>query len=116
MRNLVDNTTRHATSRVQVTIRNQDQPVILSVHDDGPGVPAENAECVFERYVRLDDALPRPRGTGLGLPIAREVAHHHQSTLVLVPSDTGACLQLCLPHAPPSDRGKSHLACFLTSW
>ncbi|MFB8106895.1 sensor histidine kinase [Streptomyces sp. NPDC056007] len=102
LRNLVDNATRHAASRVQVTLRKQDRQVILSVHDDGPGVPAENAEAIFERFVRLDDARSRDRGgTGLGLPIARELAHHHAGTLALVPSDTGACFQLRLPQAPP---------------
>ncbi|MFD3792122.1 sensor histidine kinase [Streptomyces cyaneofuscatus] len=102
LRNLVDNAIRHAASRVQVTVQSQDQQIILSVHDDGPGVPAENGERVFERFVRLDDARSRDRGgIGLGLPIARELAHHHRGTLVLVPSDTGACFQLRLPHAPP---------------
>lgn len=98
LRNLVDNATRHAASRVQVTVQSEDQQIILSVHDDGLGIPAENAERVFERFVRLDDARSRDRGgTGLGLPIARELAHHHRGTLVLVPSDTGACFRLRLP-------------------
>lgn len=105
LRNLVDNAIRHAASRVQVTVQSQDQQIILSVHDNGPGIPAENGELVFERFVRLDDARSRDRGgTGLGLPIARELAHHHRGTLVLVPSDTGACFQLRLPHAPPPAR------------
>ncbi len=103
LRNLVDNATRHAASRVQVTVRNQDQQVVLSVHDDGPGISAENAERVFERFVRLDDARSRDcGGTGLGLPIARELAHRHQGTLTLIPSDTGAHFRLRLPHAPPA--------------
>nr|WP_203665468.1 HAMP domain-containing sensor histidine kinase [Streptomyces parvus] len=102
LRNLVDNAIRHAVGSVQVTVRSQGQQVVLSVHDDGPGVSAENAERVFERFVRLDDARSRDRGgTGLGLPIARELAHQHGGTLVLVPSDTGACFRLHLPHAPP---------------
>ncbi|WP_326702979.1 HAMP domain-containing sensor histidine kinase [Streptomyces cyaneofuscatus] len=105
LRNLVDNAIRHAASRVQVTVQSQDQQIILSVHDNGPGIPAENGELVFERFVRLDDARSRDRGgAGLGLPIARELAHHHRGTLVLVPSDTGACFQLRLPHAPPPAR------------
>ncbi|MFJ3706334.1 MULTISPECIES: HAMP domain-containing sensor histidine kinase [unclassified Streptomyces] len=101
LRNLVDNAARHATSRVQVNVRNQDEQVVLSVHDDGPGVPGEDAERVFERFVRLDDARSRDRGgTGLGLPIARELAHRHRGTLALVPSDLGACFRLRLPRAP----------------
>ncbi|WP_443055104.1 ATP-binding protein [Streptomyces sp. NBC_00691] len=55
----------------------------------------------FELFVRLVDARSRDRGgTGLGLPITRELAHR-QGILVFVPSDTGACFQLRLPHPPP---------------
>ncbi len=74
LRNLVDNAARHASSRVRVTVRNQDGEVVLSVRDDGPGIPGEESERVFERFVRLDDARSRDRG-GLGLPIPRELAH-----------------------------------------
>ncbi|MEU3053140.1 sensor histidine kinase [Streptomyces griseus] len=103
LRNLVDNATRHAANRVRVTVRNQDEQVVLSVHDDGPGVPAEDAERIFERFVRRDDARSRDRGgTGLGLAIARELAHRHRGTLDLVPSDRGACFRLRLPpHRQP---------------
>ncbi|MFJ7083124.1 sensor histidine kinase [Streptomyces griseus] len=98
LRNLVDNAARHAANRVRVTVRNQDEQVVLSVHDDGPGVPAEDAERIFERFVRRDDARSRDHGgTGLGLAIARELAHRHRGTLGLVPSDRGACFRLRLP-------------------
>ncbi|MCX4713943.1 sensor histidine kinase [Streptomyces griseus] len=98
LRNLVDNAAHHAANRVRVTVRNQDEQVVLSVHDDGPGVPAEDAERIFERFVRRDDARSRDHGgTGLGLAIARELAHRHRGTLDLVPSDSGACFRLRLP-------------------
>ncbi|MEV7909802.1 sensor histidine kinase [Streptomyces griseus] len=98
LRNLLDNAARHAANRVRVTVRNQDEQVVLSVHDDGPGVPAEDAERIFERFVRRDDARSRDQGgTGLGLAIARELAHRHRGTLDLVPSDRGACFRLLLP-------------------
>ncbi|MFF0505004.1 sensor histidine kinase [Streptomyces fimicarius] len=100
LRNLVDNAARHAANRVRVTVtvQNQDEQVVLSVHDDGPGVPAEDAERIFERFVRRDDARSRDQGgTGLGLAIARELAHRHRGTLDLVPSDRGACFRLRLP-------------------
>ncbi len=100
LRNLVDNGARHATSRVRVTVRNEGGEVVLSVHDDGPGIPGEESERVFERFVRLDDARSRDRGgAGLGLPIARELAQRHRGTLALVPSDAGACFELRLPRA-----------------
>ncbi|WP_405823830.1 HAMP domain-containing histidine kinase [Streptomyces sp. NBC_01390] len=101
LRNLIDNAARHATHRIQITIRNQDPWVVLTVHDDGPGVPAEDTERIFERFVRLDDARSRDHGgTGLGLAIARDLAHRHEGTLTLTPRTLGACFQLRLPQAP----------------
>ncbi|MCX4486619.1 HAMP domain-containing histidine kinase [Streptomyces anulatus] len=102
LRNLIDNAARHATSRVRITVRNQLEHVELSVHDDGPGIPAEESERIFERFVRLDEARTRDHGgTGLGLPIARELAHRQRGSLVLVPSDLGACFHLRIPRATP---------------
>ncbi|MFI6335871.1 sensor histidine kinase [Streptomyces sp. NPDC050535] len=101
LRNLIDNAARHAAHRIQITIRNQDAWVVLTVHDDGPGVPTEDAERIFERFVRLDDARSRDHGgTGLGLAIARDLAHRYQGTLTLTPRTLGACFQLRLPRAP----------------
>ncbi|MEV6175406.1 HAMP domain-containing sensor histidine kinase [Streptomyces sp. NPDC051954] len=101
LRNLIDNAARHAAHRIQITVRNQDAWVVLTVHDDGPGVPTEDAERIFERFVRLDDARSRDHGgTGLGLAIARDLAHRHQGTLTLTPRTLGACFQLRLPRAP----------------
>ncbi|MGW4914537.1 sensor histidine kinase [Streptomyces sp. NPDC004270] len=101
LRNLVDNAARHAAHRIQITIRNQDDWIVLTVHDDGPGVPTEDAERIFERFVRLDDARSRDHGgTGLGLAIARDLAHRHRGTLTLTPRTLGACFQLRLPRAP----------------
>ncbi|MEU9337252.1 HAMP domain-containing sensor histidine kinase [Streptomyces sp. NPDC048290] len=103
LRNLLDNAARHAEHRVQITVRNQDTWVVLTVHDDGPGVPAEDAERVFERFVRLDDARSRDQGgTGLGLAIARDLAHRHGGSLTLASRTLGACFQLRLPRAPES--------------
>ncbi|MEW1724567.1 HAMP domain-containing sensor histidine kinase [Streptomyces sp. NPDC093109] len=107
LRNLVDNAARHAAHRIQITVRNEDGWVVLTVQDDGPGVPAEDAERIFERFVRLDDARSRDQGgTGLGLAIARDLARRHRGTLTLTPTPKplGACFLLRLPRAPePAD-------------
>ena len=107
LRNLVDNAARHAAHRIQITVRDEeDGRVVLTVHDDGPGIPPEDAERVFERFVRLDDARSRDQGgAGLGLAIARDLAHRHGGTLALAPRTLGACFRLSLPRAPAGKSG-----------
>ncbi len=68
--NLGDNARRHARSSVRLTVEAGAARVSVTVHDDGPGVPAQAREQVFERFVSLDGR----GGSGLGLPIARAIA------------------------------------------
>jgi signal transduction histidine kinase len=56
VRNLLDNAGRHATSKVTVALTEDDDGVVLVVGDDGPGIPPDRAERIFERFARLDDA------------------------------------------------------------
>ncbi|NUP00164.1 MAG: HAMP domain-containing histidine kinase [Nonomuraea sp.] len=80
--NLADNAVRHASSAVRVRVRAEDGEAVLEVQDDGPGIPPEQREAVFDRFTRLDEARARDAGgAGLGLPIARDIAHLHQGTL-----------------------------------
>ncbi|MCX5204149.1 HAMP domain-containing histidine kinase [Streptomyces sp. NBC_00237] len=82
--NLLDNAQRHAVSSVAVTLRAEAGRAVLEVADDGAGVPEEERGRIFERFVRLDDARSRDEGgAGLGLAIARDVAHRHGGTLTV---------------------------------
>jgi signal transduction histidine kinase len=76
--NLVENAVRYARSRVEVTVSCSGGGVLLTVTDDGPGVPAADRDRVFERFTRLDDARSRDEGgSGLGLAIVRELVRAH---------------------------------------
>jgi len=83
--NLLDNA-RHATEQagaISVTLGFVDGVVHLSVGDSGPGVAAADRERIFERFVRLHPGRSGSHGgSGLGLPIARALAHAHGGTLV----------------------------------
>ena len=57
--NLLDNAVRHAASRVCASVRQDGGWAVLTVTDDGPGIPPEDAERVFGRFARLDDARAR---------------------------------------------------------
>ncbi len=82
IRNLVDNAVRHATSHVDIDVGSRDGNVILTVSDDGPGIPTADRARVFERFVRLDSDRARSGGgTGLGLAIVAEVVAAHRGTV-----------------------------------
>ncbi|MFD1932691.1 MULTISPECIES: ATP-binding protein [Nonomuraea] len=82
--NLVDNAVRHAATTVEVRVRETDGEAVLEVLDDGPGIPPEHREAVFDRFTRLDEARARDGGgVGLGLPIARDIATLHGGTLAV---------------------------------
>ena len=88
VRNLVDNATRHARSTIGLRLYAEDGQAVIEVADDGAGVPPEEADRIFERFVRLDESRERATGgTGLGLSIVREIARRHGGDVVLSGSD-----------------------------
>jgi signal transduction histidine kinase len=100
-RNIIDNAIRYAERTVSVATSVTDTTVEVEIVDDGPGIPAEERERVFDRFVRLDGSRDRGTGTtGLGLAIAREIAtaHHGQVTITDGPHG-GARVLVRLPRA-----------------
>jgi signal transduction histidine kinase len=106
--NLLDNAERHAASVITVTVRRDAGTCVLEVLDDGAGIPVAQREIVFQRFTRLDAARSRDAGgTGLGLPIARQIAETHGGTLTIEDSPKGARFVLRLPCADtPSESGR----------
>ncbi|MET7334668.1 HAMP domain-containing sensor histidine kinase [Nonomuraea sp. NPDC005650] len=107
LNNLLDNADRHATSAVTVTLTLDADVVTLEVSDDGDGIAPEHREIIFQRFTRLEASRARdPGGTGLGLPIARQIAQAHGGTLTVEDSRRGARFVLRLPELatprPPS--------------
>ena len=91
--NLLSNARTHTPAGTSVVVRltanPRDKLVLLTVSDDGPGIPKELQANVFERFVRADDSRSRAIGsTGLGLSIAHAVVKAHGGSLTLV-SDKG---------------------------
>ncbi|NUW44410.1 sensor histidine kinase [Nonomuraea rhodomycinica] len=96
--NLLDNARRHAETTVTVRVRPGDGVAVLEVLDDGPGIPPEHREAVFDRFTRLDEARARDDGgAGLGLPIARDIAGLHGGTLVAIDGGFRATLPAISP-------------------
>jgi signal transduction histidine kinase len=100
VRNLLENARDHADGLVDVTLANGSREVTLTVEDDGPGVPAEHRDRVFERFYRADESRNRSTtGTGLGLAIVRSVAERHHGTVELADGTRGARFVVRLPSA-----------------
>jgi signal transduction histidine kinase len=75
--NLVDNALKYAKSRVDVVVADRE----VRVTDDGPGVPHEHRDRIFEKFAKVETG-PKPPGAGLGLSIARKIAQLHGGSLV----------------------------------
>lgn len=105
--NLLSNVEKYAPGvPVQVRTLQQEGRLKLAVSDDGPGIPAGDAERVFTPFVRLDDRVTAGvTGTGLGLSIARELAERLGGTLRLESAERGACFVLDIPLATVADSG-----------
>ncbi|MCL3819053.1 sensor histidine kinase [Aeromicrobium wangtongii] len=90
IRNLVDNAVRHAAGRVALGVAEVDGTAVLTIDDDGAGIPEAEWERVFERFVRLDEARAREAGgSGLGLAIVRAIARAHDGQVHVEASPSG---------------------------
>jgi heavy metal sensor kinase len=104
--NLLENAVRHTPDggTVQVIARAERSSVEVAIEDSGPGIPEQDRERIFERFVRL--APPGSEGgAGLGLPIARWIAQQHGGTLeVDGKAASGARFVVVLPLEPNAHR------------
>ena len=100
--NLVDNAVRHASTRVTLSVGADPSGTWLRVTDDGHGIPPADRERVFERFTRLDEARDRDTGgTGLGLPIARELLRRNGAEVTLADATPGVHAEVRWP--PPGN-------------
>lgn len=107
--NLLGNARNHtpAGTRVVTSLTQSPQEVLLSVVDDGPGIPEEQWSDLFERFTRGDASRHRATGsTGLGLSIAKAVVTAHGGRIELDPSHRGgAAFRVHLPRASTAADG-----------
>jgi len=96
--NLVDNAIKHgrAGGLVTVCIDQNDNEAVISVSDDGPGIPATEFEHVFKRFYRLERSRGTP-GNGLGLSLVAAVAGLHGAHITLSDNTPGLGIKLHFP-------------------
>jgi two-component system sensor histidine kinase TctE len=109
--NLIDNAIKYTPPGGHVTVRAlANQEAVIEVEDDGIGIPLEERESIFERFYRVlgTDA----EGSGLGLPIAAEIAELHQARIDLLSgaNDKGSLFRVSFPHYRPAEAAHSDAA------
>ncbi|MCB1424565.1 MAG: HAMP domain-containing histidine kinase, partial [Notoacmeibacter sp.] len=96
--NVVDNAIKYAGgegkhARVLVTVEKSAAGPVLTVVDNGPGIPVEDRERATERFVRLEESRSQP-GSGLGLALAKAVMKFHGGHLVLGDAEPGLAISM----------------------
>lgn len=101
--NLVSNAIKFSPpgTDVWVVLRPGGDWIYIDVADSGPGVPPEERERIFTRFYRASNTREQATGTGLGLPIVRQIAELHGGRADLLPTEQGSYFRITLPiHAP----------------
>ncbi|EAQ00071.1 hypothetical protein JNB_07869 [Janibacter sp. HTCC2649] len=92
LRNVVDNAMTHTVGAVGLEVHPEGEVVVLTVDNDGPPVPEEQREAVFDRFTRLEESRERDRGgSGLGLAIVRTIVEAHGGTVRATSTPDGRC-------------------------
>jgi signal transduction histidine kinase len=96
--NLVDNAIKHGreAGRVTVVVSERDRGAVISITDDGPGIPADECDRVFKRFYRLERSRRTP-GNGLGLSLVAAVARLHGAQIEMLDNAPGLEFQLWFP-------------------
>lgn len=111
LRNLGDNALAHARYEVVLGLRTEHGLALLTVDDDGPGIPEADRAAVFERFTRLEQDRSRHHhggGSGLGLAICREIARAHRGEVTVgarPDGSPGAHFTMTIPLADPTGSG-----------
>ncbi len=105
--NLIENALKYSPPDTRITIRGREEAagVAVSVEDEGPGIPPDSQERVFERFYQADQSTTRSvGGTGLGLYICKKLAENIGARLWLERSGRdGSEFRLLIPFTPPGD-------------
>lgn len=101
--NLLENAIKYvaAGGRIETSVTVEGHSVVLSVADDGPGIPAEDRQRILEPFVRLERDR-ETMGSGLGLSLVSAVVRLHQGTLELLDNGPGLIVRCRFPQIRPT--------------
>ena len=102
LRQLISNAVKYSPpwSEIQISSSQDNDMVVITVRDEGPGIPPNEADAIFDRYYRGTEARASVPGTGMGLAIARDIVTAHGGRIwVNASADSGAEFAFTLPIA-----------------
>jgi signal transduction histidine kinase len=96
--NLIKNASEHTADdgRISISIEDSDKSTIITVSDNGGGVPEEELPMLFTRFHRTENALPS--SAGIGLAITKAIVEKHHGTISAENKDNGLSVIMCFPH------------------
>ena len=98
LQNLLNNAVRYGGGRIWVTLRRDGADAVLSVRDDGAGIPADLQDKIWQRFYQADASRSGENGAGLGLPMVRQIAALHGGTVSLTSAPgKGSCFTFRFP-------------------
>ncbi|HEX6305307.1 MAG TPA: ATP-binding protein, partial [Anaerolineales bacterium] len=100
LRNLIENAAKYAgeSSPILVSANHNGNNLIVRVEDEGPGVPSDESERIFESFYRVENGLNRSApGAGIGLAICQGFVRAHGGEIWLEPRAQGASVVFSLP-------------------
>lgn len=114
--NLLDNSFKYTEipGMVEITLEGSDEQFSIVVSDNGPGIPVEERERVFKRFVRLENERNSP-GNGLGLSLVQAVVRIHGATLELEDNHPGLKTTMQFKRVKPSAHSEDYIAPALAS-
>lgn len=99
-RNLIENAVKYAGEKATITIQaaHEGEMFVFRVKDNGPGIPPEESQRIFQSFYRVDASLTRlASGAGLGLAICQGFVHAHGGRIWVEPQENGACIAFSIP-------------------
>ena len=111
LRNLIENSVKYAGEHatIHIDVKSQSENIIFRVSDDGPGIPEEESQRIFESYYQVNAGLARiSGGAGLGLAICQGLIRAHGGEIWVENQEQGACIVFSIPLSMQTDSVKPY--------
>ena len=111
LRNLIENSVKYAGEHatIHVDVKSQSENIIFRVSDDGPGIPEEESQRIFESYYQVNAGLARiSGGAGLGLAICQGLIRAHGGEIWVESQKRGACIVFSIPLSTQASNTKPY--------